>query len=63
MIIIAKREGDARGRAAAAPLLRVMWNGIKMRIALLERVLRNERGAAAIGEGRLLLLVMVKFTV
>lgn len=34
-------------------------NGIKMGIARLERVRRNERGAAAIsGEGLLLLLVI-----
>ena len=54
LIIIAKREGDARGRAAAPLVVLVLWwlwNGIKMRIARLERVLRNERGAA-IGGGQ-----------
>jgi hypothetical protein len=30
IIIIAKRKGDARGRAPAPVLL--LWNGIKMRI-------------------------------
>jgi hypothetical protein len=49
MIIIAKREGNARGHAAAPVVLVLwwLWNGIKMRIARLERVRRNERGAAA----------------
>jgi hypothetical protein len=52
IIIIAKREGDARGRAAAPVVLALwLWNGIKMRIARLKRVLRNKRGAA-IGGGR-----------
>jgi hypothetical protein len=56
--VIAKREGDARGRAPA-PVLLLLWNGfngIKMRIALLERVLRDER-SAAIGGRRVLLLI------
>jgi hypothetical protein len=37
-------------------VLLLLWNGIKMRIARLERVLRDERGAA-IG-GRRVLLVL-----
>ncbi len=59
LIIIAKREGNARGHAAAPVVLVLwwLWNGIKMRIARLERVRRNERGAAAIGGGPLLLLI------
>ncbi len=58
IIIIAKREGDARGRTAAPLVVRVLWwlwNVIKMRIDRLERVRRNER-VAAIGGGPLLLL-------
>ncbi len=45
-VIIAKREGDARCRAPAPVLVLWLWNGMKTRIARLERVLRNERGAA-----------------
>ncbi len=52
IIIIAKREGDARGRAVAPVVLALwMWNGIKMRIARLKCVLRNKRGAAIGGVG------------
>jgi hypothetical protein len=57
VIIIAKREGDARGRAPAPVLVLWLWNGIKMRIARLERVLRNERGAAIGGRRVLLILI------
>ncbi len=32
--VIAKRESDARGRVPV-PVLLLLWNGIKMRIALL----------------------------
>jgi hypothetical protein len=49
IIIIAKREGDARGRAPAPVLVLWLWNGIKMTISgssRVERVRRNERGAA-----------------
>ncbi len=58
VIIIAKHEGDARGRAPSPVLVLWLWNGIKMRImiARLERVRRNERGAA-IGGRRVLLLI------
>jgi hypothetical protein len=52
--VIAKREGDARGRAA--PVLLLLLNGIKMRIARLECVRRDERGAAIGGQRVLLTL-------
>jgi hypothetical protein len=40
-VAVAKREGDAR--SCTPPSLLVLWNGIKMGIALLERVLWHER--------------------
>jgi hypothetical protein len=60
VIIIAKREGDARGSAPAPVLVLWLWNGIKMRIARLERVRRNERGAAIGGRRVLLLRVLIE---
>ncbi len=56
LILIAKREGDLRCSAPAPVLVLWLWNGIKMRIAGLERVRRNER-SAAIGGRHILLLI------
>jgi hypothetical protein len=58
LILIAKREGDARSSAPAPVLVLWLWNGINMRIARLERVRRNERGAAIGGRRVFLLIVM-----
>ncbi len=56
---VAKREGDARG-SAPAPVLLLLWNGIKMRMTRLEArvecVLWDECGAA-IGRLHVLLLL------